>query len=90
MMYRGRGGLRLWPIVIFGIFLVYYYLAHQQEVPLTGRKQLVDISREQEVALGLQSYRQILSRARVIELFIPARRFLSGDLGMPTVRSVAW
>ncbi len=66
-MYRRRGGLRLWPIVIFGIFLIYYYFANQQEVPLTGRTQLVDISREQEMALGLQSYRQILNQSRVIE-----------------------
>ncbi len=64
-MYRGRGRLRLWPIAIFGIFLIYYYFSNQQEVPLTGRTQLVDISREQEMALGLQSYQQILSRSRV-------------------------
>ncbi len=65
-MYRRRGRLRLWPIVLFGAFLAYYYFANQQEVPLTGRTQLVDISREQEMALGLQSYQQILSRSRVV------------------------
>jgi len=63
---RGRGGFRWWPIGLFGIFLVYYYFSNQQEVPLTGRKQLVDISHEQEMALGLQSYNQILSQSRVI------------------------
>ncbi len=66
-MYGRRGKLRLWPIVLFGLFLVYYYFANQQEVPLTGRTQLVDISREQEMALGLQSYQQILSRSRVVQ-----------------------
>ncbi len=63
---RGRGGFRWWPIVLFGIFLAYYYFSNQQEVPLTGRTQLVDISREQEMALGLQSYNQILSQSRVV------------------------
>ncbi len=63
---RGQGGFRWWPIALFGVFLVYYYFSHQQEVPLTGRKQLVDISQEQEMALGLQSYNQILSQSRVV------------------------
>ncbi len=63
---RGRGGFRLWPILLFGVFLAYYYFSNQQEVPITGRKQLVDISREQEMALGLQSYNQILSQSRVV------------------------
>ncbi len=67
MFGRGRrGGFRWWPIALFGLFLVYYYFSNQQEVPLTGRKQLVDISREQEMALGLQSYSQILSESRVV------------------------
>ncbi len=63
---RGRGGLRWWPIALFGVFLVYYYFSNQQEVPLTGRTQLVDISQEQEMALGLQSYNQILSQSQVV------------------------
>jgi predicted Zn-dependent protease len=65
---RGRSGrVRLWPILIFGVFFVWYYFSHQEEVPLTGRKQLVDLSREQEAALGLQSYQQILSQSQVVQ-----------------------
>src|SRR5262245_33111762 len=65
---RGRSGrLRVWPLVIFGIFFAWYYFSHQEEVPLTGRKQLVDLSREQEAPLGLESYRQILSQSQIIE-----------------------
>jgi predicted Zn-dependent protease len=65
---RGRSGrLRVWPLVIFGIFFAWYYFSHQEEVPLTGRKQLVDLSREQEAALGLESYRQILSQAQIVQ-----------------------
>jgi predicted Zn-dependent protease len=67
-LLRGRSGrLRVWPLVMFGVFFAYYYFSHQEEVPLTGRKQLVDLSREQEAALGLASYRQILSRSQLVE-----------------------
>ncbi len=35
-------------------------------MPITGRSQLVAIGRDQEMALGLQSYRQILGRERIV------------------------
>lgn len=66
-MRIGRsGGLRWWPILLFALYLGYYWISNQQEVPLTGRTQLVDLSREQESALGLQSYREILSQSNVV------------------------
>jgi predicted Zn-dependent protease len=55
-----------WPIVLFGLYAAYYYLTNQETVPITGRSQLVDMSREQEAALGLQSYQQILSQENVV------------------------
>jgi predicted Zn-dependent protease len=68
-MARGssRGGIRLLPILLFGLYLVYYYVSNQQVVPLTGRTQLVDLSREQEAALGYQSYQQILAQSNVVD-----------------------
>ena len=51
--------------MLFGGYLA-YYVSNQAEVPLTGRTQLVDITREQEVALGLQSYAQILRQSQVL------------------------
>jgi len=63
---RRGGAFRLLPIVLFGLYLAYYYFSNQEEVPLTGRSQLVDISRDQEKALGLQSYQQILSDSQVV------------------------
>lgn len=60
------GRLRLVPIVLFALYGIYYYFSNRQTVPITGRKQIVDISREQESALGLQSYRQILRREQLI------------------------
>lgn len=63
----GRGGgLRWWPILLFVLYLGYYWMSHRQEVPVTGRTQLVDLSREQEATLGLQSYREILSQSQVV------------------------
>lgn len=65
---RPRGGLslRLLPFLLFGLYLAYYYFSNQEKVPITGRSQLVDLTREQEAALGLQSYREILSKSEVI------------------------
>ena len=61
-----QGRFKILPLVLFGIYGVYFYFSNRETVPLTGRKQLVDMSREQEAALGLQSYRQILRRENVV------------------------
>jgi len=63
---RAGGRFRLLPVLLFAIYGLYYYFSNQVEVPLTGRQQLVDISREQEAALGLQSYEQILAQSQVV------------------------
>lgn len=63
---RRRRGFRLLPVVLFVLYLGYYFLANREEVPLTGRTQLVDINREQEMALGFQSYQQILQQEAVL------------------------
>jgi predicted Zn-dependent protease len=60
------GRLRLIPVLLFAVYGIYYYFSNQQKVPGTGRKQLVDISRQQEAALGFQSYQQILRQSRVV------------------------
>jgi predicted Zn-dependent protease len=59
--------MRLLPIVLFGLYLAYYYFSNQEEVSMTGRSQLIDISHEQEMSLGLQSYQQILSQQNVLQ-----------------------
>jgi predicted Zn-dependent protease len=50
---------------LFGGYLAYYYFSNQEVVPETGRTQLVDMSREQEAALGLSSYQQVLQQERL-------------------------
>lgn len=64
--YGRRGRFRLWPILVFGAFAVFYYFSNQETVPVTGRNQLVSMDRQQEMALGLASYRKMLSSADVI------------------------
>lgn len=61
-----RRGLKLWPILLFVVYLGYYWLSHQDTTSYTGRKQLIDTSPAQEAALGLQSYQQILSQSQVV------------------------
>ena len=61
-----RRGLKLWPILLFGAYFAYYYFSHSNEASFTGRKQLLDSSAQEEAALGLQSYREILSQANVV------------------------
>ncbi|MGB0909179.1 MAG: M48 family metallopeptidase [Nitrospirales bacterium] len=58
--------MRMIPIILFACYGLYYYASNQETVPLTGRSQLVDMNREQEMALGLQSYQQILSESQVV------------------------
>jgi predicted Zn-dependent protease len=65
-MQGGRRGLKLWPILLFGAYFAYYYFSHSNEAAYTGRKQLLDSSAQEEAALGLQSYREILSQSRVV------------------------
>jgi predicted Zn-dependent protease len=53
-------------LLALGVYVIYYYFSNQQTVPMTGRKQLVDISPQQEMALGLESYQQVLREAAVL------------------------
>jgi len=61
-----RRRFKLLPILLFIVFGALYYFSNLQEVPLTGRKQFVDIDQETEIALGLQSYQEVMSQSRVI------------------------
>jgi hypothetical protein len=61
-----RRGLKLWPILLFGLYFGYYYFSHSNAASFTGRKQLLDTSAEEEAALGLQSYKEILQQSDVV------------------------
>ncbi len=66
LMRSGPRGFKLAPILLFAVFAAFYWFSNQETVPYTGRSQIVDMSREQEAALGLQSYRTLLSEAPVV------------------------
>lgn len=61
---RRRGGFRWQIMLLFAIGAGVYYFANQETVPVTGRKQLRTMTVDQEMQLGLQSYRQILNDNR--------------------------
>ena len=63
---RGGMGLRLWPLLLFGLYFAYYWFSHQQDSSFTGRKQLVDTSIQEEVALGLNAYQEILANETLV------------------------
>lgn len=63
---RRRGGFRWQIMLLFAVGAAIYYFMNQETVPLTGRKQLRTMEPAQEMALGLQSYEQILGDSRVV------------------------
>ena len=63
---RRRGGMRWWVLLLFAGYLGYYWLSHRQEASFTGRTQMVDTTMDQEVALGLQGFEQILGQSQVV------------------------
>jgi predicted Zn-dependent protease len=62
-----RTHLKILPIILAGLFIAYQFFTSEKYVnPETGRKSHVGMSVEQESALGLQSYEQVLSQSRTI------------------------
>ena len=70
MVARRRGsGIRWWVLIAFAAYAGYYYLSNRSIDPITGETVLIDksLSIEQEEALGLQAYEEILSQERAID-----------------------
>ena len=62
-----RRHFRWLPILIAGLILAWQYFSSEKFVnPETGRKSHVGMSRQEEAALGFQSYREVLSQARTV------------------------
>ena len=62
-----RTHIRWLPIVAAALFFAYQYFTSEKFVnPETGRKSHVALSTQQESALGLQSYQQVLSQSQSI------------------------
>lgn len=59
--------LRLLPLLLAGIFVFFQYFGAEKVTnPLTGESARVALSREQENALGLQAYQEVLSQENVV------------------------
>lgn len=73
---RRRGGLRLWVLLLFAAYGAWYWFSNQTVDPVTGQSVLIDasLSADDEKALGLQAYREILSQERPVDPNEPVAR----------------
>lgn len=69
LMRRRGSGIRWWVLIAFAAYAAYYYFSNQSVDPITGEKVMIDksLSIEQEEALGLQAYQEILSQERALD-----------------------
>ena len=68
MSTRGRTGLKLAPLIIAGVFILFQFLSAERfKNPETGKVQRVALSTQQEESLGLQAFQEVLSSADVVE-----------------------
>lgn len=60
------GNVRWWVLIAFAGYAAYYWFSNRSEDPYTGEKVLIDSSLgvEDEKAMGLQAYQEILSQER--------------------------
>jgi len=65
---RRVGGLRWWVLVAFALYAGWYWLSNRSTDALTGETVLIDrsISPEDEKALGLQAFDEILQQERAL------------------------
>ncbi|WP_159015245.1 M48 family metallopeptidase [Cognatiluteimonas profundi] len=65
----GFGGLRLWVLVLFAAYAGYYWFSNRTTDALTGEKVVIDknISPQDEKALGLQAYQEILTQEQPLD-----------------------
>jgi predicted Zn-dependent protease len=65
----GFGGLRLWVLVLFAGYAAFYWFSNRSTDPLTGEKVVIDksITPQDEKALGLQAYQEILSQEQPLD-----------------------
>ena len=63
------GNVRWWILLAFAGYAAYYWFSNQVVDPYTGEKALIDksLTVEDEKALGLQAYEEILSQERPVD-----------------------
>ncbi|KAF1015801.1 MAG: hypothetical protein GAK31_01278 [Stenotrophomonas maltophilia] len=70
------GNIRWWVLLAFAGYAAFYWFSNRAVDPYTGQKVLIDASldAQQEKALGLQAYQQILAQERPLDLDAPVSR----------------
>jgi predicted Zn-dependent protease len=64
---RSRGsGFHWWVIVAFLLYAGWYWVSHREQSPYTGREQLLATGPQEEAALGLEAYKEVLSQSQVV------------------------
>ncbi len=73
---RRGGGIRWWVLLLFAGYAAYYWFSNRSTDPMTGEKVVIDrsLSAEDEKALGLQAYQEILQQERPIDPNSPFAR----------------
>ena len=66
---RRGGGLRLWVLLAFALYAGWYWFSNRSTDPLTGETVVIDksISPDDEKALGLQAYQEILQQEQPLD-----------------------
>ena len=84
---RRGGGLRIWVLVLFAGYAAWYWYSNRSVDALTGETVVIDknISPEQETALGLQAYQEVLQQERPL----PADAQVSRQVGAIAQRLIA-
>jgi metalloendopeptidase OMA1, mitochondrial len=68
MEARGRTGLKLAPIILAGLFILFQFLSAERFTnPETGKVERVAMSTQQEDTLGLQAFQEVLASSDVVE-----------------------
>jgi metalloendopeptidase OMA1, mitochondrial len=63
-----RRNIAIFPIVIAGVVMLLQYCSSEKVTnPITGRSTRVALSSQQEEALGMQSFREVMSQSDVVE-----------------------
>src|SRR6185436_17251567 len=58
----------IFPLLIAGVVMLFQYCSSEKITnPITGRSSRVALSAEQEEALGMQSFREVLSESDVVQ-----------------------
>lgn len=62
---RGRG-FHWWIIIAFLLYAGYYWFSNREQSPFTGREQLIATAPQEEAALGLAAYKEVLTQSQVL------------------------